>query len=136
MSVALPDFKLDLQKDFFLIAGPCVIESREHVMFMAAELKKMTADCGVAVRLQGVVRQSQSQFHQIVSRCRASRKGLKILARSARAASVFRSLPISMRPPRRMLVAEDRRYSSDSGVSLPSDGSDCGGREDGTRSSM
>jgi 2-dehydro-3-deoxyphosphooctonate aldolase (KDO 8-P synthase) len=48
MSVALPHFKLDLQKDFFLIAGPCVIESREHVMFMAKELKKVTADCGVA----------------------------------------------------------------------------------------
>ena len=47
MSYALPDFKLDLQKDFFLIAGPCVIESREHVLFMAAELKKITAECGV-----------------------------------------------------------------------------------------
>lgn len=47
MSFAFPDFKLDLQKDFFLIAGPCVIESREHVMFMAKELKKVTADCGV-----------------------------------------------------------------------------------------
>ena len=48
MSFALPDFKLDLQKDFFLIAGPCVIESREHVMFMAKELKKVAADCSVA----------------------------------------------------------------------------------------
>jgi 2-dehydro-3-deoxyphosphooctonate aldolase (KDO 8-P synthase) len=47
MSYALPDFKLDLQRDFFLIAGPCVIESREHVLFMAAELKKITAECGI-----------------------------------------------------------------------------------------
>jgi 2-dehydro-3-deoxyphosphooctonate aldolase (KDO 8-P synthase) len=48
MSFVLADFKLDLQKDFFLIAGPCVIESREHVMFMAKELKQVTADCGIA----------------------------------------------------------------------------------------
>jgi len=26
---------------FFLIAGPCVIESRDHVLFMADALKKM-----------------------------------------------------------------------------------------------
>ena len=48
MSYTIPDFKLDLQKDFFLIAGPCVIESRDHVMFMANELRKVTAECGIS----------------------------------------------------------------------------------------
>src|SRR5262245_61501116 len=47
MSYTLPDFKLDLQKQFFLIAGPCVIESRDHVLFMASELKKITAEYAV-----------------------------------------------------------------------------------------
>jgi 2-dehydro-3-deoxyphosphooctonate aldolase (KDO 8-P synthase) len=47
VSYTIPDFQLDLRKDLFLIAGPCVIESREHVLFMAGELKKITADCGV-----------------------------------------------------------------------------------------
>jgi 2-dehydro-3-deoxyphosphooctonate aldolase (KDO 8-P synthase) len=47
LNYVIPDFKLDLQKDLFLIAGPCVIESREHVLFMAAELKKVTSECGV-----------------------------------------------------------------------------------------
>jgi 2-dehydro-3-deoxyphosphooctonate aldolase (KDO 8-P synthase) len=47
MNYTIPDFKLDLQKDLFLIAGPCVIESREHVLFMAGELKKITSECGV-----------------------------------------------------------------------------------------
>ena len=47
MNYSIPDFKLDLQKDLFLIAGPCVIESREHVLFMAGELKKITSECGV-----------------------------------------------------------------------------------------
>src|SRR5262245_27196333 len=48
MNYALPDFKIDLQKDFLLIAGPCVIESREHALFMARELKKVTSGSGIA----------------------------------------------------------------------------------------
>src|ERR1044072_3765462 len=41
MKYSIPDFGLDLSKDLFLIAGPCVIESREHGLFMASELKKI-----------------------------------------------------------------------------------------------
>jgi 2-dehydro-3-deoxyphosphooctonate aldolase (KDO 8-P synthase) len=37
----------DLKRDFFLIAGPCVIESRDHCFFMATELKKVAAARGV-----------------------------------------------------------------------------------------
>lgn len=48
MSYAIPEFRIDLQKDFFLLAGPCVIESRDHVLFMAQELKKITAEAGIA----------------------------------------------------------------------------------------
>jgi 2-dehydro-3-deoxyphosphooctonate aldolase (KDO 8-P synthase) len=33
--------------ELLLIAGPCVIESSEHVMMMARELKKITAEVGV-----------------------------------------------------------------------------------------
>src|SRR5213592_1457965 len=47
MRYSIPDFGLDLSRDLFLIAGPCVIESREHVLFMASELKKITAACRV-----------------------------------------------------------------------------------------
>src|SRR5207245_10669697 len=47
MRYFLPDFGLDLSRDLFLIAGPCVGESREHVMFMVSELKKMTSACRV-----------------------------------------------------------------------------------------
>jgi 2-dehydro-3-deoxyphosphooctonate aldolase (KDO 8-P synthase) len=39
----IPGFDIDLSRDLFLIAGPCVIESREHVFFMASELKKIAA---------------------------------------------------------------------------------------------
>jgi 2-dehydro-3-deoxyphosphooctonate aldolase (KDO 8-P synthase) len=43
MRYSIPDFDLDLSRDLFLIAGPCVIESRDHALFMAAELKKITS---------------------------------------------------------------------------------------------
>lgn len=41
------DLGVDLRQDLFLIAGPCVIESREHVQFMATELKRITSEFGV-----------------------------------------------------------------------------------------
>jgi 2-dehydro-3-deoxyphosphooctonate aldolase (KDO 8-P synthase) len=34
----LKEFGIDLSKEFFVIAGPCVIESEEHARFMAREL--------------------------------------------------------------------------------------------------
>ena len=37
----------DLSRALFLIAGPCVIESRDYAFFMASELKKITAAAGV-----------------------------------------------------------------------------------------
>jgi 2-dehydro-3-deoxyphosphooctonate aldolase (KDO 8-P synthase) len=47
MRYSIPEFGLDLSHDFFLIAGPCVIESRDHVLFMASELKKAASAHGV-----------------------------------------------------------------------------------------
>jgi 2-dehydro-3-deoxyphosphooctonate aldolase (KDO 8-P synthase) len=40
---SIPEFGIDLSRDLFLIAGPCVIENRDHVFFMADELKRITA---------------------------------------------------------------------------------------------
>jgi 2-dehydro-3-deoxyphosphooctonate aldolase (KDO 8-P synthase) len=54
MRYSISDFGIDLAKDFFLIAGPCVIESREHVFFMASELKKITSGHGVAFVLKAL----------------------------------------------------------------------------------
>ncbi|HJU82655.1 MAG TPA: hypothetical protein VJ600_00450, partial [Holophagaceae bacterium] len=34
-------------QSFFLIAGPCVIESREHALLMSAELKKLAEARGI-----------------------------------------------------------------------------------------
>lgn len=43
MTYLIPSFDVDLSRDLFLIAGPCVIESRDHAFFMATELKKITS---------------------------------------------------------------------------------------------
>jgi 2-dehydro-3-deoxyphosphooctonate aldolase (KDO 8-P synthase) len=47
MRYSIPDFALDLSRGLFLIAGPCVIESSEHVRYMASELKKITTACQI-----------------------------------------------------------------------------------------
>jgi 2-dehydro-3-deoxyphosphooctonate aldolase (KDO 8-P synthase) len=44
----IPEFELDLRRELFLIAGPCVIESRDHTFFMARELKRITVEHGIA----------------------------------------------------------------------------------------
>jgi 2-dehydro-3-deoxyphosphooctonate aldolase (KDO 8-P synthase) len=43
MTNTIPEFKIDLKDRLFLFAGPCVIESRDHVLFMADALKKITS---------------------------------------------------------------------------------------------
>ena len=40
-------FDVGLDKPFFLIAGPCVIESREMALETAGQLKEMTAALGI-----------------------------------------------------------------------------------------
>ena len=44
----IPEFDVDLGRELFLIAGPCVIESRAHTLFMARELKRIAAEQGIA----------------------------------------------------------------------------------------
>src|SRR5205823_616703 len=79
MRYFLPDFGLDLSRDLFLIAGPCVVESREHVIFMASELKKITSACRVPLVFKASYdkanRTSIKSF-----RGPGLREGLKILA--------------------------------------------------------
>jgi 2-dehydro-3-deoxyphosphooctonate aldolase (KDO 8-P synthase) len=43
----IPEFNIDLRRGLFLIAGPCVIESREHTLAMANALKAITAEAGI-----------------------------------------------------------------------------------------
>lgn len=43
----LCDFEVGLQKPFFLIAGPCVIESHQMALDTAGELKKITGELGI-----------------------------------------------------------------------------------------
>ncbi len=56
MTNTIPEFKIDLKDRLFLIAGPCVIESRDHVLFMADATKEDCVGHRHSVRIQGVVR--------------------------------------------------------------------------------
>jgi 2-dehydro-3-deoxyphosphooctonate aldolase (KDO 8-P synthase) len=43
----IPGFDFDLSEDFFLIGGPCVIESRAHAVEMATQIRDVASDLGV-----------------------------------------------------------------------------------------
>ena len=43
----IPGFDFDLSRDFFLIGGPCVIESRAHAVRMATEIRDIAAHLSV-----------------------------------------------------------------------------------------
>jgi 2-dehydro-3-deoxyphosphooctonate aldolase (KDO 8-P synthase) len=69
----------DLTRDLFLIAGPCVIESRDHVFFMASEMKKITTAAGIPFIFKASYdkanRSSIKSFRGV-----GLKEGLKILA--------------------------------------------------------
>ena len=87
MSYTLPEFKLDLQKDFFLIAGPCVIESRDHVLFMARALKNVAAECGIGFIFKASFDKANRSSIQSF-RGSGMEEGLKILAEARREVGV------------------------------------------------
>ena len=73
-------FEVGLDKPFFLMAGPCVIESEEMVMDIAREMKAICADLGIPYIFKASYdkanRTSVSSF-----RGPGIEKGLEILAR-------------------------------------------------------
>ena len=66
--VKLCGFDVGLDRPLFLIAGPCVVESRQLQMDVAGELKAICAALAHPVHLQVVVRQGQPQLARVVSR--------------------------------------------------------------------
>jgi hypothetical protein len=61
-------FDVGLDRPLFLIAGPCVIESRDMAFDTAGKLKEITSRARHTVHLQVVLRQGQPQFGQVLSR--------------------------------------------------------------------
>jgi 2-dehydro-3-deoxyphosphooctonate aldolase (KDO 8-P synthase) len=45
--VSIPGFDWDLSSDFFLIGGPCVIESSDHARHMATQIRQITDRLGI-----------------------------------------------------------------------------------------
>ena len=67
-SMKLCGFEAGLDKPLFLIAGPCVVESRQLALDTAGELKENHVRARHPVHLQIVVRQGEPQLDQVVSR--------------------------------------------------------------------
>jgi 2-dehydro-3-deoxyphosphooctonate aldolase (KDO 8-P synthase) len=87
MRFQIPEFGVDLESDLFLIAGPCVLESRDHALFMAQELKRIAAACGVPFVFKASFdKANRSSIHSF--RGLGMEEGLKILSAVRREAGV------------------------------------------------
>jgi 2-dehydro-3-deoxyphosphooctonate aldolase (KDO 8-P synthase) len=79
MRFQIAEFNVDLASGLFLIAGPCVIESRDHALFMARELKQIASACGVPFVFKASFdKANRSSVHSF--RGLGIDEGLKILA--------------------------------------------------------
>ena len=76
----LCSYEVGLDRPFFLIAGPCVIESEELVLDTAAAMKKITIDLGIPYIFKASFdkanRSSHSSFRGL-----GLQQGLAILAK-------------------------------------------------------
>ena len=69
----------DLSRDFFLIGGPCVVESADHAKFMATALKEITSDLGMPFIFKASYdKANRTSVHSY--RGPGLRKGLEILS--------------------------------------------------------
>ena len=77
--LTVPGFDYDLSSDFFLIGGPCVIESADHAKHMASEIQKITDDLGIAyIYKASYDKANRTSIHSF--RGPGIDKGLEILA--------------------------------------------------------
>jgi len=79
MNFRIPDLRIDLEHRLFLMAGPCVIESRDHVLFMADALKKIASENDVPLIFKASFdKANRSSIHSF--RGVGIDEGLKLLA--------------------------------------------------------
>ena len=67
-------FRCGRGQPLLVIAGPCVMETEELTLSIAACLKQICRRAFPAAGLQGLVRQGQPHERRLVSRSRAGRK--------------------------------------------------------------
>ena len=96
MSIRFEDFRDPAR--LVLMAGPCVIESEEHVNKMADAISGDAGAAGLSLRIQGFLRQSQPHEPEGISRTRADGRVCGFWAICASA--VFPSSRTFMKPRR------------------------------------
>jgi len=86
-SLTIPGFDYDLSRDFFLIGGPCVIESEDHAKYMASEILKITDRLGIPYIFKASYdKANRTSIHSF--RGPGIDKGLEILAQVRREVGV------------------------------------------------
>jgi 2-dehydro-3-deoxyphosphooctonate aldolase (KDO 8-P synthase) len=76
----LCDFEVGSDKPFFLIAGPCVVESEQMAMDVAAYLQELTAELGISFIYKSSYDKANRSSHESY-RGPGIDEGLKILAK-------------------------------------------------------
>ncbi len=113
-------FEVGLDQPLFLIAGPCVIESRELAHRDRRGAQGNLRAARRALHLQVVLRQGQPQFGQVLPRPRHATKGLDILAEVKRQIGVPVLTDVHDTAGDRGRRRGGRR-AADAGVPLPPD---------------
>ena len=67
-------FDVGLDRPLFLIAGPCVVESRQLQIDVAGELKEICAALGIPFIFKSSYDKAESQLGRVVSRTRDGRR--------------------------------------------------------------
>jgi 2-dehydro-3-deoxyphosphooctonate aldolase (KDO 8-P synthase) len=78
-TVRIGPVEIAADKPFALIAGPCAIESREHVLMMAQELKAITAELGIPLIFKSSFDKA-NRTSAMTGRGLGLEKGIEILA--------------------------------------------------------
>ena len=83
----IPGHELDLSKDFFLIGGPCVIETPDHALGMAQKIREITDRLGIGYIFKASYdKANRTSVHSY--RGPGLDRGLEVLARVKKDAGV------------------------------------------------
>ena len=113
-------FEVGLDRPFFLIAGPCVVESEQLQMDVAGALKEITAALGIPFIFKSQLRQGQPLQRHVAFAARAWSAACEILAKVKRELSVPVLTDVHSEAEIAAVAARGRR-AADAGLPVPPD---------------
>jgi hypothetical protein len=82
-TVSIGPWRCGVGQPLLWIVGPCVIESHELTLHIAAQLRALAEAVADSADLQGILRQGQPQFGQVVPGGRGCTRGYARSKRSS-----------------------------------------------------